>query len=43
MENPSTGQGVRVPAGEDRFQNSRKVFGTMFIDCKVSGSETCRP
>lgn len=40
MENRPIGQGARVPAGEDRFQKRRKVFGTMSIDRKVSGSET---
>lgn len=40
METRSTKHGARVPAGEDRLQKSRKVFGTMSIDCKVSGSET---
>lgn len=40
MENRPTGQGARVPAGEDRIHESRKVFGTMSIDFKVSGSET---
>ena len=40
MENRPTGQGARVPAGEDRSRKRRRIFGSMSIDCKVSGSET---
>ncbi len=40
MENHPTKQGSRVPAGGDRFQRRRKIFGSMSIDYKVSGSDT---
>jgi len=34
------GEGMRVPAGRDRFGKRRKVFGTLPIDVKVSGEDT---
>jgi quercetin dioxygenase-like cupin family protein len=40
MENTPIGQSARIPAGGDRYQKRRRVFGSMSIDCKVSGSET---
>lgn len=33
-------QGARIPAGGDRFQQRRKIFGSMSIDYKVSSSDT---
>lgn len=32
--------GSRVPAGQDRFGQRRKVFGSLPIDVKVAGSDT---
>jgi len=40
LTNPPTEQGTRIPAGGDRFQRHRRIFGSMSIDCKVSGSDT---
>src|SRR4028119_1062910 len=40
LANPPTEQGARIPAGGDRFQRRRKIFGSMSIDFKVSGSDT---
>jgi mannose-6-phosphate isomerase-like protein (cupin superfamily) len=31
---------MRIPAGSDRFQEHRKVFGSMSIDYKVSATDT---
>ena len=39
MANPPK-EGARVPAGGDRFEQRRKIFGSMSIDFKVSGSDT---
>ena len=33
-------RGIRIPAGGDRFQEHRKVFGTMLMDYKVSALDT---
>lgn len=40
MTNPPVEQGVRIPAGGDRFEQRRKIFGSMSIDYKVSGTDT---
>jgi mannose-6-phosphate isomerase-like protein (cupin superfamily) len=36
----SLDQGISIPAGGDRFQEHRKVFGSMSIDYKVSTLDT---
>ena len=36
----SLDQGISIPAGGDRFQERRKVFGSRGIDFKVSSSDT---
>jgi quercetin dioxygenase-like cupin family protein len=33
-------QGISIPAGSDRFQEQRKVFGSRVIDFKVSSLDT---
>lgn len=40
MANPPMEQGARIPARGDRFEQRRKIFGSMSIDYKVSGSDT---
>jgi quercetin dioxygenase-like cupin family protein len=40
LANPPIEQGARIPAGGDRFRQRRKIFGSMSIDFKVSGSDT---
>jgi quercetin dioxygenase-like cupin family protein len=40
LANPPIEQGARIPAGGDRFRQRRKVFGSMWIDRKVSASDT---
>ncbi len=40
MVNHPIEQGARIPAGGDRFQQRRKIFGSMSIDYKVSSSDT---
>jgi quercetin dioxygenase-like cupin family protein len=40
LTNPPIEQGVRVPAGGDRFGRRRKIFGSMSIDYKVPSSDT---
>ena len=35
----SLDQGISIPAGGDRFQEQRKVFGSMSIDYKVSAMD----
>jgi hypothetical protein len=39
MDYPSN-QGISIPAGGDRFQEHRKVFGSRLIDFKVSSLDT---
>ena len=36
----SLDQGISIPAGGDRFQEQRKVFGSRVIDFKVSSLDT---
>ncbi len=36
----SSDQGISIPAGGDRFQEGRKVFGSRGIDFKVSSLDT---
>jgi len=40
LTNPPIERDARIPAGGDRFRQRRKVFGSMSIDRKVSGSDT---
>jgi quercetin dioxygenase-like cupin family protein len=37
---PPFDQGISIPAGADRYQHPRKMFGTMSIDYKVSALDT---